>query len=179
MKQALTYTNMISHRRTSPRVTVTDRTHGRQRWHSLLSDVCAPCAQRCLGVCVCIYTISFPRLCISVYSYICMCLCLSLSLSPRLSRASRPPDSPAVLTLASPYAAGMGQILAREEIRDGINEGERGHCCQRSMRMWILSCTEHMEVALHSWGKDKERRGREAKQATVKYVEREGGSGRS
>lgn len=36
-----------------------------------------------------------------------------------------------------------------------------------------------MEVALHSWGKDKERSGREAKQATVKYGEREGVAGLS
>lgn len=165
MKQAITYTNIISHGRTfslshSAKI-VTDRTHKCQCWHSLLSDVGAPCALQCLGVvrrlCVRIYTIFFARFCINVYSYICMCPCLSLSLSPCPSRAPRPPDSPAVLTLASPYAVGMGQILAREEMRDGINEGERGHRCQRRMRVWILSCREHVEVALHSRGKDKKK----------------------
>lgn len=88
------------------------------------------------AMCVCVF-IPFPflRLCICVYSYICMCPCLSLPLSPCLSLAPRHPDSPAVITLASPYATGMGQILAGEEMRDGINEGERGQRCQRRMRV--------------------------------------------
>ena len=123
----------------------------------------------CVCVCVCIYTISFLRLCICVYSYICMCPCLSSSLSPCLS--PRPPDSQAVLTLASPYAVGKGQILTREEMREGINEEERGHRCQRGIRVWILSCTEHVRVALCSQGKDKEESKRS--QASDCQVERE------
>lgn len=179
MKHTVTYTNIISHRHIFPlshsAEIVTDSAHECQCWHSLslLLDVSAPYALQWLSVCVqamcvCIYTISFLRLCICVYSYICMCSCLSLSLSPCLSLAPRPMDSPAVLTLASPCALGMGQILAREEMRDGINEGERGHRCQRRMRVWILSCREHVRVALRSRGKDKERSRREAKRAIVK-----------
>lgn len=187
MKHTITYTNIISHRHAFPRShfaeIVTDRAHKCQRWHSLslLLDVCAPYALQWLSVCVqatcvCIYTISFLRLCICVYSYICMCPCLSLSLSPCPSPAPRPPDSPAVLTLASPYAEGVGQILAREEMRDGINEGERGHRCQRRMRVWILSCGEHVGVALCSRRKDKER----SKPSEWSWSrERERGSGRS
>lgn len=118
-------------------------------------------------LCVCIYTISFLRLCICVYSYICMCPCLSLSLSPCLPLAPCPPDSPTVLTLASTYATGLVQIWAREKMRDGINEGERGHRCQRKrMRVWILSCREHMGVALCSARPDEESR-LEAKRAIV------------
>lgn len=63
-----------------------------------------------------------------------------------------PPDSPTVLTLASTYAVGMVQILAREEMRGGTNEGERGYCCQRRrrVRVSILSCIEQMGGALCS-----------------------------
>lgn len=119
-------------------------------------------------LCVCIYTISFLRLCICVYSYICMCPCLSLSLSPCLPPALCPPDSPTVLTLASTCAAGTGQIWAGEKMRNGINEGERGHRCQRRrMRVWILSCREHMGVALCSARQDKESGRLEAKRAIV------------
>lgn len=154
-------------------LTMTDRAHRCQRWHSLslLLDVCARCTLG-NGLCagrVCIYTISFLRLCICVFSYICMCPCLSLSLSPCPPLAPCPPDSPTVLTLASTYAAGMGQIWAREKMRDGINEGERGHRCQRRrMRVWILSCREHMGVALCSVRQDKESGRLEAKRAIVK-----------
>ncbi len=181
MKHTITHTNIISHRHAFPRShfaeIVTDRAHKCQHWHSLslLLDVCAPYTLQWLSVCVqatsvYIYTISFLRLCICVYSYICMCPCLSLSLSPCLFLAPRPPDSPAVLTLASLCAVGVGQILGREEMRDGINEGERGHRCQRRMRMrvWILSCREHMGVALCSRRKDKEWSRWEAKRAIVK-----------
>lgn len=147
-------------------------THKCLGWHfvSLLSGVCAPCAPLWLRMSVqakCIYTISFLRLCICVYSYICMCSCLSLSLFPCLS-PSHPPDSWVVLTLASLCAVGIGRILAREEMRNGINEGERGHRCQRRIRVWILSCREQQGVALCSQETYKDRSSREAKRMIVK-----------
>lgn len=65
-----------------------------------------------------------------------------------------------------------------EETRKGINEGERGHRCQRRRRrrrrrrrVWILSCREHMGVALCRRGRDKESRRWEAMQAVVKSGE--------
>lgn len=156
-------------------ITMTDGAQKCQWWHSLslLLECVRPTLCNGLGfvcrLCVCIYTISFLRLCICVYSYICMCLCLSLSLSPCPPLAPCPPDSPTVLTLASTYAVGMGQILAREKMRDEINEGERGHRCQRRrMRVWILSCREHMGVALRIRRQDNESSRWEAKQAIVK-----------
>lgn len=125
-----------------------------------------------------IYIISFLGLCICVYSYICMRPCLSLSLSPCLSLALRPLDSPAVLTLASPYAVEDGTDLSqREEMRDGINEGERGHRCQRRMRVWILSHREHVGVAFLSqrgWKKGI-KRGVEGKPSERLSSRREGG----
>ena len=103
-----------------------------------LRCVCTLCSAMAY-VCVqamCVYLYHFlseiMHMCVFIHMHV---PCLSLSLSPWLSPAPRPPDPPAVLTLASPYAAGMGQILAREEMRDGINEGERGHRCQQRMRV--------------------------------------------
>lgn len=90
-------------------------------------------------LCVYIYTIFFPRLCICVYSYIYLSLCLSLSLSPCPPLPSCLSDLPSVLTLASTYGVGMGKISAREEMRDRINEGRRGHHQRKNrMRVWIL-----------------------------------------
>lgn len=73
--------------------------------------------------------------------------------------SSCPPDSPTVLTLASTYAAGMVQVLAREEMKGGTNERERGHRCQRRRRatVSILSCIEHMGGELRSQRWEKER----------------------
>lgn len=43
--------------------------------------------------------------------------------------------SQAVLTLAFLYATRMAQVSAGDEISIRINERERGHCCQRRIRV--------------------------------------------
>lgn len=138
-------------------ISVSDRAHKCQRWHfSIPSLGCVRILSSALayGLCarLCVYLYHFfPEIMhMCVYSYICMCPRLSLSLSPCPPWAPCPPDSPTVLTLASTCAAGMGQIVAGEEMRHGINEGERGHRCQRRTRkrVWIPPCREHVGVAL-------------------------------
>lgn len=111
----------------------------------------------------------FLRLCICVYSYICMCPCRSQSLSPWSPLASWPSDSTAVLTLTSTYAAGKGQIVAKEEMREGRNWGKevsfRGGGWGREQ-----SCREHKGVALRQ---DKEWNRRKVKQEIVVEGDRE------
>lgn len=138
-------------------ISVTDRAHKCQRWHFSIPSlrcVCVLSSALAYGLCarcVYIYTISFLRLCICVciHTYACARVYHCLCLHARLELLA-PPDSPTVLTLASTCAAGMGQIVAGEEMRHGINEGERGHRCQQRTRkrVWILPCREHVGVAL-------------------------------
>lgn len=64
-------------------------------------------------------------MCVFIHMHVPMSITVFVSLVA--SSFSWPPDSAVVLTLASTYAVGKGQIVVREEMRKGINQGERGH----------------------------------------------------
>lgn len=74
---------------------------------------------------MCIHGISFSKImhmCVFIHMHVPMSI--TVFLSPWSPLASWPSDSTAVLTLTSTYAAGKGQIVAKEEMREGRNWGK-------------------------------------------------------
>lgn len=169
-------------------ITMTDSAHKCQGRHSLslLFDECAFNAVQRLRVRVqtvrvCVYFFFFLLLLFWDYAYV-FPVSITVLVSTRASSYLPRAFTQGISISLHVCCRDGTHPQPGEEMRKGINEGERGHRCQRRrwrrrMRVWILSCREHMGVALCRRRRDKESRRWEAMQAVVKS--REGVAGLS